>query len=165
MNKLSKDEYLKLYSDDTPKKEYDRIITKIDERFGEVVLLIHPTITSGRGWFVYGNYNYNDERDEGFFDPQEYENEISIGGECEFPEPYCFTNEGNGYIPTKWLWADNKEILKEFSQEIKKCKNEKLKEKKLAQQKRADLKERKSQFKQIIQSKLTKEELKYIKFK
>ena len=163
--KLTKTEFDSLYDGDISKKKYDSIIANIDERFSDVVMLIHPTITKN-GWFVYGNYDpYDSENDEGEFVLGDYKTEITIGGECEFPEPYCFTDEGNGYIPTRWLWTDDKDILSEFNKEVEKAKNEKIKEKLTAKEKREELKIRKEQFKQIISSKLTKEELKYITFK
>ena len=164
MNKITNEEFKKLYSDDIKKTEYDDIIAQIDERFGDVVLLIHPKIKDD-GWFVYGNYNHYDEDDEGEFDIDDYKTEISIGGTCEFPEPYCYTDEGTGYIPTRWLWTDDDQILKEFKAEVEKSKNEKLAKKDSNKQKRELLKRKKAEMKSVIQSKLTKEELKFIKFK
>lgn len=164
--KITKEQFDKLYSDNISKKEYDEIINLVDKRFGEVVILVYPKITNGRGWFVYGNYNYNSENDEGYFDLEQYKTEIEVGGEyTKFPEPYCFCDNGWGYIPTRWLWTDDKEILKEFNKEVEKCKNEKVKEKELLKQKREELKNKKAKFREIIESKLTKEELKYILFK
>jgi hypothetical protein len=155
----------KLYDPNISKREYDSIIYAIDERFSDVVTLIHPTITNRNGWFVYGNFDYDSEEDEGHFDPDRYKDEICIGGKCLFPEPYCFTDEGNGYIPTRWLWTDDEDILKEYKKEVKQSKKEKERKKEKNKQKRKELKERKKKMKIIITSKLSKEELKYIQFK
>ena len=163
--KLSKEQFEKLYSDDISKKEYDNIIKEIDIRYGEVVLLIHPNICKKGGWFVYGNYDYHSEKDDGFFDVDEYKESISIGGEFNFPEPYCFSDDGNGYIPTRWLWTDDAEILREFNEEVEKYKAETLKKKEIEKQKRDERKTRKLEMQKIISAKLTKEELKYISFK
>jgi hypothetical protein len=163
--KITKEQVNRLYDDRISKKEYDEIIELIDERFGDVVTLILPKITQGDGWFVYGNYRYEDENNEGHFDIDQYKNEICIGGNCLFPEPYCFTDQGNGYIPTRWLWTDDDDILKEFHRKVERAKKETQKRKDLAAQKRQELQLRKAKFKAIIQSKLTKEELRYISFK
>lgn len=162
--KITREEFDKLYSDDISVKDYDRIINLINERGSDIVMLIQPTITKN-GWFVYSNYNYHNENDEGFFDPDDYENEICYSGEFSFPAPYCLTDEGLGYIPTRWLWTDDDKILEEFHREVEKAKNKKTKEKELAKQTREELKIKKEKFKQLIKSKLTKEELKYISFK
>lgn len=163
--KITKQQFEKLYSDDISKKEYDEIISLIDERFGEVVVLVYPKITAGSGWFVYGNYDDNSEKDEGFFDLKEYKNKIEIGGRCSFPAPYNEVGNGNGYIPTRWLWTEDAEILKEFNAEIKKYKEIEIKEKEAAKRKREEKKIQKQKMKELIKAKLTKEELKYISFK
>ena len=106
-------------------------------------MLIQPNITKD-GWFAYANFNYNSENDEGYFDIDDYKKEICFGGEFEFPEPYCFTDKGCGYIPTRWLWTNDDEILKEFNKEVEKHKNNKLKEKESAKQKQEELKKKKN---------------------
>lgn len=160
--KISKDQFDKLYSENISKKEYDKIIELIDERSSDIVLLIYPKITKN-GFFVYGNYHYEDENSEGFFDIEKYKNEIEYGGQFSPFGPYF--DYDSGFIPTRWLWTDDNEILKEFTQETEKFKNNILKEKELKKQKRNELKLQKIKFKEIIKSKLSKEELKYIKFK
>lgn len=161
---MTKEEFDKLYSNDISKKEYDRIISLIDQRSSDVVMLIWPKICDD-GWFVYANYSYEDKESEGYFDINEYKKEICYGGDFKFPEPYCFTDEGLGYIPTRWLWTDDEEILKEFNTNVKKAEQSKSKKKQEAKQKREELKVRKAKFKEIIKSKLSEEELKYINFK
>jgi hypothetical protein len=163
--KITEEQFNKLYSEDISKKEYEQIIALIDARFQEIVNLVFPFIRYGRNWYVYANVNYDSEGSIGRFDINDYKQEICIGGENKFPEPYCNTDEGNGYFPTRWLWTDNDEIVKEFNRETEKSKNDALKEKERAKQKQEDLKNRKAEFRKIIESKLTKEELKYIQFK
>lgn len=163
---ITKEDFDKLYSDDISKKEYDRIISLIEGRVQEIVRLIFPQIYKGRNWWDYSNCYYSDEGSNGYFDPEEYKEEISIGGENSFPEPYNEPpTDGNGSFPTRWLWTDNEDIKKEFNSEIQKIKQADLKEKQDAKQKREEAKIRKAKFKEIIKSKLTKEELKYINFK
>jgi hypothetical protein len=162
---ITKQQFDSLYSDKITKKEYDKIISEIDYRFDEIVLLINPNIKKNGGWFVYGNFDYESEQDEGYFDIWDFENKINIGGECSFPEPYYFSSQGQGYIPTRWLWTNNDEILLEFNSEVEKAKLDKLNKKEALKKQREILKEKKKQVKEIILSKLTKEELKYIKFK
>lgn len=163
--KIAKEDFDKLYSDDISKKEYDRIIYLINERFFDIIILLFPKIQEGGDWFDYANCDYEAEDSDGQFDIDKYKSEICIGGCCDFPEPYCCTDEGNGYIPTRWLWTDDNEIKKEFNKEVEKAKQEKLNKKQSDKQKREELKVRKVKFREIIKTKLTKEELKYIDFK
>ena len=153
--KITKKEFNSLYSDDITKKEYDNIIVKIDRRFSEIMiaLLSNPT----KGWFDYGNCSYDSEESGGFFDPKRYEEGISIGGEySELPEP--FLDE----FPTRWLWED---FQVEFTKEV----TEHRKVLRLARTKRKEssekLKLKKAKFRKSIEKKLTKEELKAIRFK
>jgi hypothetical protein len=162
---ITKQEFDSLYSNAITKQEYDKIINKIDYRFDEIVLLINPDIKERGRWFVYGNCDYDSENDCGYFNIQDFKNEINIGGECSFPEPYSFTHNGQGYIPTRWLWTNNDEILLEFNSEVEKAKLDKINQKERLKKQREILKEKKQQMKAVILSKLTKEELKYIKFK
>lgn len=159
--KITKEQFDKLQSENISKKEYDEIIRLIDDRFGEVVSLVNKNLV----WFVYGNYDYNSADDEGWFDPKGFSEHISIGGEGNFPEPFCYSDQGFGFIYTRWLWTDDDVILKEYAAEVAEAKREREAAKSLAKQKREELKARKAAMKEIIKSKLTKEELKYIKFK
>jgi len=167
--KITKEQFDKLYSDNVSKREYDETIHLIYERFEEIVKKILPK--RQRQWFDYQNCGYDNDTSTGYFNPNTYKLEIGIGGEyADLPEPYNMGSgiEG-GYLensfPTRWLWTDDEEWLKEFNTNIEKYKQEKLQEKKLAKQKRDELKKRKAMFRGIIKSKLTKEELKYITFK
>lgn len=165
--KITQEQFNRIYSKNITKKEYDDIITQINERFNEIcnkILLKNP----GR-WFDYSNCGYGSEYSNGYFDPEEYKMEISIGGEyAKLPEPfYSYPYEDKdscleNCFPTRWLWEDFEE---EFKTQVDKYKLEILKEKESTKNKRQELKNKKSEFKKIIRSKLTKEELKYICFK
>jgi hypothetical protein len=153
--KITKKEFDSLYSDDITKKEYDRIINKIDNRFSEIMMTLLPNPT--KGWFDYGNCNYDSEESGGYFDPHWYKEEIEIGGECSYlPDPF------GEYIPTRWLWEDFQvEFAKEKAGHRKALEIAKTKKKKAAEK----LKLKKEKLRKSIEKKLTKEELKAIKFK
>ena len=155
--KITKAEFDKLYTDDISKKEYDAIISKIDERFQEICEVILP---EKYAWYDYGNCEYDTEESGGCFDIHEYKSTISIGGDDAFlPEPYL--GDGNCF-PTRWLWEDFED---EFKTEVENSKLNRLKLKEAAKVKKQNLKNEMAKFKQLIKSKLTKEELKYISFK
>jgi len=155
--KITKFEFDCLYHEDIYKREFDIIISKVNDRFIEICRTIITMHNLNRGWFAYGNVDYHKDGSEGEFDIDEYKEYISIGGEyINIPEPFC--NE----IPTRWLWEDFEE---EFKKEVEDFKNKKELKKQTTKSKRVELKERKSIFKEIIKLKLTKEELKYIIFK
>jgi len=163
--KLTQESFNKIYSQDISKREYDEIIKEIDDRFGDVVMLVNPSIKKNGGWFVYGNCDYNSRTDEGCFEPDEYNEYITVGGEGKFPEPYCNSDEGFGYICTRWLWMEDSEILNEYNAEVEKAILEYIHKKEMGKQKRETAKLKKAEMKKIITAKLTKEELKYISFK
>ena len=153
--KITKEEFEKLYDENISKKEYDSIINKIDERFGEIVKHIakkHPNM-----WYDYGNCDYYSEDSGGYFDPEDYNEFIEVGGEwVNIPEPY------NDSFPTSWLWEDFEE---EFETEVKSYKEKKIKKKEAEKTKKQAKKAEKEKLIVQIKSKLSKEELKVIKFK
>lgn len=154
-HKITKKEFDALYDPNITLRKYEEIIGKIDERFSEIVLTILPDIRK-KGWYDYGNCSYEDENSNGSFDPDEYKDEISVGGEFALlPEPYDCDNS----FPTRWLWEDFED---EFVSEISKYKSKKEREKLLAKQKRDALKAKKEAIWESVKKKLTKEELKYI---
>ncbi len=161
---ITKEQFDQLYSPDIKKSDYDKIMSLIDDRFFEIVRLVFDDYFK---WFDYDNLNYNAEGQSGYFDQDRYRENIRIEGAKgnKIPEPYCYTDDGNAFIPTRWLWTSDKEILKEFRTEVQKYKEKNLLDKAKAKQKREELKEKKKLMKSIISSKLTKDELKYISFK
>ena len=100
-------------------------------------------------------YDYND----GHFEPSDYKitDVIYFEGEYTIPEPYADSG-----IPIRWLWED---FEVEFKHEVEKYKLQKIKDKETNKKCRETIKVKKAEMKVIIQSKLTKEELKFIKFK
>ena len=158
MNKITEKEFESLYNSNCTKQNYDKIISKIDDRFYEIVTTLVPSVKK-KGWVDYGNCNYESEDSNGYFDPKEYKEEIYVGGEyCFLPEPYGCDNS----FPTRWLWED---FEKEFKSSVERFNREETDEKELKKLKREKRKELKLKFRKIIESKLTKEELKYVKFK
>lgn len=148
MPKITKAEFDSLYDDNISKKKYDAIIAKIDTRFYEIVSFMAPRVNEG-------------EDSGGYFEPEDYKEEIAVGGSwAELPPPYDY--ESDNSFPTRWLWEDFEE---EFKREVAKAKQKEVSEKLNAKQKRDDLKARKATMRPIIEAKLTKEELKYITFK
>jgi hypothetical protein len=164
--KITKEQFDKLYDKNILKSEYDYIIDLIDDRFAEICKIICPK--HDRQWFDYGNCSYEGEDSNGYFDIKEYKEYIKIGGEYScIREPYC-TKYENAF-PTRWLWEDFEE---EFLKEVRKFEEETLKRKEQIKEKREKKKQEKIEFAKtkpkfqlIIKSKLTAEELKYIKFK
>lgn len=163
--KLTKEEVESIYDENVSKKTYDSVIKKIDERFGEVIKLVIPTINRNGGWFDYANCSYRDEGQSGHFDTGSYRDEIYVGGNCRFPQPYNDSGIGCGYIPTRWLWTDDEEIKKEFTKETEVYKKEVEKKKVYNKAKRIETIKKNLQLEESIRSKLTKEELKFINFK
>ena len=154
--KITKEEFDKLYDDSISKFEYDNIISKIDERFNEIIDALLPNIRK-RGWVDYGNCSYYSDGPEGYFDPKKYREWIEIAGEyASLPDPYNYN------FPTRWLWEDT--FKEEFDKEVLNAKINKMSEKEKKKQKRIELQERKNKFRKVIESKLTKEELKYVSF-
>jgi len=159
--KITKEEFDRLYVDPhtITVREYNSIIDKVDDRFAEVVKTLLPTIQK-KGWFDYGNVDYESENSHGHFDPKEYKEMIKVGGQySQLPEPYECGNE----FPTRWLWEEN--FKDEFDKAVEDYRIKDLKEKEQKKQKLDLLNERKKKFRKIIESKLTKEELRYISFR
>ncbi len=158
--KITKEEFENLFSDGISKRDYDYIISKINIRFSEILdkMIINRNPLS---WQDYGNCTYNDEESNGHFDPHEYKEYIQVGGHYTYlPEPYK-SNFDNSF-PTRWLWED---FEKELEKEIEIHKQNKFAKKMKDKSRREELKIKKIEFTEIIKSKLTQEELKYIKFK
>ena len=153
--KITKEEYLSLYDENISKKNYDTIISKIDARFYNII----KGISTRFSWFDYDNENGECNK-SGYFEPKRYKETdyISFSGSYSIPLPYSICDG----IPIRWLWEDYEE---EFKSEVKKEEIKKFKMKEIEKTKRGELKDKKSKIKEIIRSKLTKEELKFIEFK
>lgn len=152
---MTKERFNKLSSDNITKKEYDQILAEIDGESDDIWRFITTESGATLDWWIFGN----DIEGKGDFDPFSYNKFISIIGEntISYQNPYY---EG---FPTELLWDENwRETVKN---EIEKSKKE-INEKKLKiKLNRENKKGYRAELKKIIQSKLTKEELKVITFK
>lgn len=150
--KITLEEFRELYDENTSKRRYKEIKAAIDSRFNYIVRKISTKFE----WWDYQSY---DSDANGFFNEETFNeiDEISFDGDFFVPAPY-----DSSRIPIRWLWED---FEQEFKTEVENFKKEKervrLKNKTLREQRKL-LKE---SFKKTISQKLTKEELKYIKFK
>ena len=149
-NKITKEQFFKLKDQNITRSEYNDILSSIDDRFDHIIR------KHSIQFFWWG---YDDSDSGGSFNPDGYDenSKIEFCGSFNFPDPY-YSNQ----IPIRWLWEDYEEefenTIAEFERK-KKLKSEKAKEN------RQQLKIKKAEMKKIISEKLTKEELKYIKFK
>lgn len=154
--KITKEEFDLLYDNDISKKQYDVIINKIDDRFGEVFHLIRKI--QGIKESDSGDLDYNTGSDEkdGFFDINRYSEDICFISDMRLKEPYVES------FPTRFLWED-------CADEIKKKTDACIEALRLSKEKKKETlelrKQKKQDMKRIISSKLTVEELKFIKFK
>jgi len=154
--KITKEQFDKLYDTDISKREYDNIIGQIDSRFYEIVTSLVGK--KNKQWFDYGNCDYDSEDSNGYFDPEEYREYITVGGEnCRLSDPY---RDG---FPTRWLWEESFKL--EFDRDVLIHETELEIEKNKEKSKREELKIRKLKFREVITAKLSKEELRYIQFK
>lgn len=161
---ITKEQFNKLYSDDIKKKEYDQIVSQIDERFFEIAVTI-----VGKGnlhWIDYDNGDTKSEID-GHFDTDQHRHVISFTGEGKRNKGqrkfYEFYNMLDGEIPIQWLWEEDfKEQYEKLVQEDK-IKEQEKKDK--AKAKRKKRKEHLTKLQESIKNKLTKEELSAIIFK
>lgn len=154
---MTKEQFDKLYSPDVTKREYDEIIEVIDQRVDEIVKVMVPDLRKKGGWYDYDNLDYDDEGHRGHFDINKYKEIVYLNGQINFPEPY-FENA----FPTRWLWED---FESEFRAEVEKDKTQKATEKERKQHAAQKAEEKRFQMTAQIRAKLSKEELKYIKFK
>ena len=160
--KITKEEFDSLFSDDISKKKYDDIIHRIGKRVDEVWRNILKLQGKKLDWYDYDNGGGRDNNGDpiyGNFYPEMYKETITFTGEWsggDYDLPY------NDYIPTNFLWEDYEEkVLKD----IKSYKENKERKKIENTAKRLELKERRKVMIESIKSKLTKEELRFIKFK
>lgn len=153
---ITKQQFDSLYSPDIKKSEYDLIISEIDDYFAKIIRLIKKPKTNE--WFDFDN-TPGEENTRGYFDPKEYKTEIMIGGNYSLPDPYYLS------IPTRWLWTNKEDILKEYKEKVQEYIEIRNRNKELAKQKNKEKKEYRATLINQIKSKLTKEELKIVSFK
>jgi hypothetical protein len=158
--KIDKEIFDSLLDESTPVGKYKTNLRRCDIRVGEVALLVFKDITKGSNWFDYDNGHGNED---GEFDPEEYEEEIRFTG--KFPEYQPYYSLDSLYIPTRWLWTDDEEILAEYNREVDKYQEKEIVKKNKERASREERKRKKEEMKKSILAKLTEEELKYIDFK
>lgn len=148
-NFITKAEYDALFSSDTKQGEVKNLIGKIENR-------IHFVISN-----ICKDFEWWDWVREGdfFSSVGEGEDFISLDGDYVLPEH--LSNVYN-WFDVEWLF---KPCLDEIRQNEEKFQLEKIRAKEKAKKKRAELKNKKMQMQEVIKAKLTKEELKFIKFK
>jgi hypothetical protein len=156
---MIKEEFDKIYDPNITKRDYDALKEQIEARFREVVGLFN---LKGYYWFDFANLGFESEED-GFFDENEYSEYIDINGDIKLPEPYGGVCEYR--IPTRWLWTSDNDVKKEIATEVKKYKEEEELARAKAKLTRENRKKYLKDMKEVITSKLTKEELKCITFK
>ena len=154
--KISKADFDRLTSDSITKKEYDKLVESIHSRVHEIV----EFMCKGHklNWYDFSNEG-GKEGSPGWFDPNWYKEEIELTGDFEMPDPYGEYPPG---FPTRWIYEDfEDEFKKTVDGYVDLVKKQKAEEK----AKREAKKVKKEEMISIIKSKLSKEELKYIKFK
>jgi len=157
--KLTKEEFDSLYDKNITVSRYDEIMSKIDERFGYICdkFLIKKYGNGNSPWYDYSNIDITRYDSEGYFDTVEYRDDIFITGRnIDYPDGFYNS------FPTRWLWEDFEEELKETIEKTKK------KEQKEKQKRKTYVEERKKKIeilKESIRQKLTPEEFKILKFK
>lgn len=156
---VPKQEFDLFSSDDITVGKRNKIEQKINERFSYIVETIFKTFDKKCDWYDYDNGSANQDDPPGYFDADRYKNTVFFTGEWRGS---LIGFEDNSF-PTKWLWIDDIENI--IQKEINQRKQLILKKKKQTQQARQDRQINIEAMKKQIISKLTKEELKCIRFK
>lgn len=157
---ITKELFYKLFDPTITKGEYDSILESAQIRACHIWRELLKVSERKLDWYDFDNEN--GEGANGYFDPFRYKEFISFNGAFSCAD-FCF-KYGSGF-PTEFLWMEDdtwKQIVLndiEVSEKQYKDKQELQKKKKLER----ELK--KEAMKEIIISKLTPEELKYIEFK
>lgn len=149
--------FQQLWTDDITKSEWNRIVRLARER--ACAVWVKLLALQNRKWIWYDFDNEGGEEAPGTFDPKLYQNEVRMIGEYygSYDGPF---EEG---FPTRFLWEPEwEEEVKQATKEHRQAKEEKKAKAKL---KREKTKKKKAEMRKQIEAKLTKEELKYIKFK
>lgn len=158
MEKLTREMVEKLRDEENiTKKEYDTTVKLIDERVDYVLTAILQTQKRSMVWWGYDNSN--DDCASGHFDPFQYRNTIFLTGNIQGAIDYRipFANS----FPTRFLWEDFenevRESWKAYTEAREKESREMMEGVERRKKKRLDIIE-------SIKSKLTAEELDYVRF-
>ena len=160
--KITKELVESLSSDTISKKNYDEIVSVIDDKVNTIWRFILKKANLELDWYAFQNdvsYGHGDGSSGGHFDPDVDKEFIELGGEYEIRED-DFYQYSNGF-PTELLWADDyKSIVTEhikWANEQVKLQNQKTKE---TVKTRKQIREK---LLKSIKTKLTSEEIKVIK--
>lgn len=148
-NLITKAEYDALFSSDTKQGDVKNLIGKVENRIHFVISNICKDF-EWWDWIRGGDFFSSVEEGDDF---------ISLDGDYGLPEH--LSNVCN-WFDVEWLF---KPCLDEIRQNEEKFQLKKILAKEKAKKKRAELKTKKMQMQEVIKAKLTKEELKFIKFK
>jgi len=155
----------KLYDPNISKREYDKIVDQIGDRTGEIWRQLCKISNRKLDWWAFGNdveLDRGNGSTGGEFDPNKYKKWIEITG--KYDRNYDEYDYDAGF-PTEFLWTPDDKWQEIVIKNIKELDTKIKRDKELSKQKREELKERKQKMRKVIESKLTKEELKYILFK
>lgn len=160
---ITQEQVQKLATEDITVKEQRQLLSDIDDRVRHILHNVLKILGGNRAWYSYDN---EFDGDGGNFNYAEYKDDIGFVGRTSIKPPFGGDSFGEEfYIPTRWLWSSDEDIIKEYTEETEKVIAEEKLKKEQAKIKRDELKVRKAKMKEIITAKLTKEELKFIKFK
>lgn len=157
-------EMVESLSSDITRKEYNRIVGLISDRTCNIWKFILKASKRKLDWWAFSNdveYGNGNGSSGGEFDPEtDFEFIEIIGNTSLCPNPFYPFNDG---FPTEYLWLENYQDLvkKEIAEAEKKWEEDKGKKLKQKQDRAVKKKDVIAQ----IKSKLTPEELKYVKFK
>lgn len=161
---MKKETIDKLSSPDITKKEYDLIITEIAGIVNDIWNFIIKESGANLDWWAFDNDQQlggGNGSTGGEFDLIKYKDFIQIIGQNTIWKQY--DNPYNQGFPTELLWDNDwrNTIFKKINKSLEIAAAKKKSDK----QKREKRNKKRPEIKKIIQSKLTKKELKYIKFK
>jgi hypothetical protein len=163
---IAKERVNKLYDYNISKREYDEIIDEINNRVSKIWMEICKISKRRVKWHAFRNdveLGDGNGSTGGSFDPRADVEFIELGGDYD----YDYDRDGDyahGFY-TRFLWTEDEvwkqEVIETIEANKRKLKIEKQKKK----EKELTVKAEHDRIVAIIKSKLTKEELKYIRFK
>ena len=145
-----------MISGDITKKKYDELMLVLLDRFNYVVRTAMIIMERKLDWYDFDNEG--GEYAPGYFDPQNYSENMSLTGVFDGQNDNLYPD----YIPTAWLSQDFETELKAEFEKYKKEQKQENEKQKVAKDKSF---EKHKELKANIRSKLTKEELNIITFK
>jgi hypothetical protein len=164
--KISKEEYYSIFSDDITKKNYNSLVSKITDRCNFIIRKIAEVQDIKVNWWDFDNYPSNVDDGNGHFDAKKNDKFITFDGDFDdskIESDAVFLTDLQ--FPVEFIWMDDEDITKEVKSKFEKNKKE-LEEKKAKIKERTEaLKKTKKEMIDKIKSKLTKEEIRFIKFK